>query len=135
VPVTFDSNIYVSAFEFGGVCIKLLEMAQDGVLDVAISPAILAETQRVLQRKFGWPESALANIKTILESCTQMVTPTETISAVQDDPDDNRILECAKASGSNAIITRDKHLLQLESYEGIAIVTVADFLRGQARER
>jgi uncharacterized protein len=64
-----------------------------------------------------------------------MVTPTETISAVQDDPDDNRILECAKASGSNAIITRDKHLLQLESYEGIAIVTVADFLRGQARER
>ena len=129
--VTFDTNIYVSAFEFGGVCMKLLDMAKDGVLDVAVSPAILAETQRVLRGKFNWPESALENVKSILESYTQMVTPTEAISAVQDDPDDNRILECAKASGSDAIITRDKHLLRLGRYEGIAMLTVADFLRGQ----
>ena len=76
-------------------------------------------------------DDALENVKSILESYTRMVTPTEAISAVQDDPDDNRILECAKASGSNAIITRDKHLLRLGRYEGIAMLTVADFLRGQ----
>ena len=43
--VTLDSNIYISALVFGGKPMRLLEMAAEGAIRVAISDAILAEVQ------------------------------------------------------------------------------------------
>jgi predicted nucleic acid-binding protein len=61
------------------------------------------------------------------------VAPTQTLN-VTDDPDDNRILECAVAAGSDYIVTYDKDLLRLGEYAGVKIVTAVDFLqRGMAR--
>jgi predicted nucleic acid-binding protein len=48
---------------------------------------------------------------------------------VKDDPDDNRIVECAVASGSDCIVTGDNHLLRLGEYAGIKMVRVGDFLQ------
>lgn len=53
---------------------------------------------------------------------------TKIIDAVPNDPDDNRVPERAVAAGSETIVTGDADLLQLESYRGIEIVRVADFL-------
>jgi predicted nucleic acid-binding protein len=64
---------------------------------------------------------------------TRRVSSTETLDVVKADPDDNRILECAVAAGSDVIVTGDAHLLQLGAYRGISIMKVADFL-GQARD-
>jgi putative PIN family toxin of toxin-antitoxin system len=41
---------------------------------------------------------------------------------------DNRILECAAQGNADYIITGDSHLLEMKSFGGIQIVTVADFL-------
>lgn len=49
------------------------------------------------------------------------------ISVVVDEPD-NRILECAVTGNAEMIVTGDRHLLDLERYEGIEIVTLAVFL-------
>ena len=50
------------------------------------------------------------------------------------DPDENRIVECAVAAGSDCIVTYDKDLLRLGEYAGIKIVTAVDFLT-QGMER
>jgi predicted nucleic acid-binding protein len=47
--VTIDTNIFVSAFEFGGTPAALLQMATDGEINVAISQAIIDETVRILR--------------------------------------------------------------------------------------
>jgi predicted nucleic acid-binding protein len=60
---------------------------------------------------------------------TRLVHPSQVIDAVPDDPDDNRILECATAAQSNYIVTGDKDLLRLGSYGGIEIIQVAEFLK------
>ena len=57
-----------------------------------------------------------------------LVTPTEVIDVVKEDPADNRILECARAAGSDFIVTGDKDLLRIRQYAGIQIVSVSDFL-------
>lgn len=44
------------------------------------------------------------------------------------DPPDNRVLECAVSAGSDFIVTGDKDLLRLKRYDGIRIVSVAEFL-------
>lgn len=57
------------------------------------------------------------------------VFPTQTIDAVPEDPDDNRVLECAVAAGSRYIVTGDAALLRLGQYSGIQIMRVADFMK------
>ena len=46
--VTLDTNIYVSALQFGGKPMQLLQMGLEGELDIALSQPILDETLRVL---------------------------------------------------------------------------------------
>jgi predicted nucleic acid-binding protein len=58
----------------------------------------------------------------------ERVTPRRRVNAVKDDPDDNRILECALAARADVIVSGDGHLLRLTAYEGITILTPRSFL-------
>lgn len=44
ISVTLDSNIYVSALQFGGIGVRLIGMARSGAIRMDTSEAILAET-------------------------------------------------------------------------------------------
>ena len=57
------------------------------------------------------------------------MTPKMAIEAIKEDPDDNRILECAMESGSELIVTSDKDLLRLGEYGSIRIVTASQLLQ------
>ena len=73
-----------------------------------------------------------------IEAVTEHVTPTATVDLVKEDPTDNRILECAQASKSEYLVTRDKHLLKLKSFGPTKILLAADFLealRAQGQRR
>jgi predicted nucleic acid-binding protein len=50
--VTLDTNIYVSALEFGGVGASLLGMARAGMFRIDVSDAILDELLTVLRDDF-----------------------------------------------------------------------------------
>jgi putative PIN family toxin of toxin-antitoxin system len=133
ISATVDSNIYVSALQFGGIGVRLIGMARSGAIRMDISEAILAETIGVLRDKFGWDGYRLHFARLDLPKFAHIVVPTQTLN-VTDDPDDNRILECAIAAGSDYIVTYDKDLLRLGEYAGIKIVRAVDFLqRGMAR--
>jgi len=131
IKVTLDTNIYVSAFQFGGM--RLLHMAVDGDIEIAVSQPILDELIRVLREKFHWDGYRLNGAKQQLLGLAQLVAPAQTLDVIEDEPD-NRILECAVAAGSEFIISADNDLLRLGSYAGIPIVRAADFLhRGTGR--
>jgi uncharacterized protein len=44
------------------------------------------------------------------------------------DPEDDKVLACAKAAKAEVITSGDSHLLDLKTYEGIPILTVNQFL-------
>jgi predicted nucleic acid-binding protein len=69
-----------------------------------------------------------------LRAITRVVQPTEHLEAVPDDADDNKIIECAVAAGSEVVVTGDEHLLRLGSLRGIKIRRPAEFL-AQGRMR
>ena len=58
------------------------------------------------------------------------VFPQITINLIKDDPDDNAILECAFTAEVEYIVTGDSHLLTLESFKGIKILSPSEFLSG-----
>ncbi len=43
-------------------------------------------------------------------------------------PDDDIFLLCAVASDASYVVTADRHLLALKSYEGIPVITIREFL-------
>lgn len=92
IRITADSNIYISALQFGGKPLRLLEQAIRGEIEIAISPPIVAETLRVLRDKFQLAPEELGEAARYIRTCAQAVEPTETIDAVPSDPDDNRVL-------------------------------------------
>jgi putative PIN family toxin of toxin-antitoxin system len=131
--ITPDSNILISALVFGGNPLHFLELAIGGEVSLFISDAILHETLRVLRDKFGFSEDRRARAERYIDTCTIRVKPSVKIDAIKDDPDDNRILECAEAAGCEYIITGDLDLLRLGKYGEIQIMTVRSFLEQNAR--
>ena len=132
--VTADTNVIISGLNFSGNPRHVLEMAEDGAIHLAVSDAILDEVERVLRRdKFGWPKEEIDKAIRQITRFTEHVEPKQRIDAVKEDPTDNRILECAAASGSDYLVSGDKHLLKLGQYQGIKIVLPADFIQMQGQ--
>ena len=70
--VTLDSNVYLSGFVFGGKPKRVLEMAIDGEIEVAVSDPIIQEVRRHLLGKFGWSEPRAAEaVESIAEFATR----------------------------------------------------------------
>jgi putative PIN family toxin of toxin-antitoxin system len=127
IRATLDSNILISAMEFQGIGSRLIGMARAGTIRFDTSDAIPDETIGVLRDKFRWDGYRLHFARIELWNIANCVSPQESL-AVADDPDDDRILECAVAAGSDIIITRDNDLLRLREYRGIKIMTPDQFL-------
>ena len=128
IRVTAVSNVYISALHFGGPPDRLLDLARSGIIELTISDDILAEVTRVLRDKFGWSKEPLSMAQARIADFTTKVKPDRILDVVKEDPTDNRILECAFTGKSEYLVTRDKHLLKLKSFESTQIIKVADFL-------
>jgi predicted nucleic acid-binding protein len=60
----------------------------------------------------------------------RVVPITGSTRAVEEDPDDDKVIECALVAGASHIVSGDRHLLRLESFRGVSIQTPAAFLTG-----
>jgi putative PIN family toxin of toxin-antitoxin system len=128
ILATADSNIYVSALQFGGVPLQFLNAARAGAFKLAISDTLMSEIRGVLREKFHWSDEMLDEAILGLANFIQIVRPAQMLRVIAEDPDDDRVLECAIASGSQFIISGDNHLLHLAQYKNIQILKVAEFL-------
>jgi len=127
--VVLDSNVIISGFLFGGPPGRILECALAGQIACFTSLPILDEVRDVLQRpKFGLSaEQALTLIEELHDLCV-VVSPARRIRAVDADPDDNAILECAVAADAKFVISGDAHLLDLGRWKHIRILSPLDAL-------
>ncbi len=127
--VTADTNILISGLIYRrGKPFELLRMALGGEINLTISQAIIDETMDVLVPKFNVPLDDLAAYEGVLRQAARTVTPAERLEVIKEDPADHRILECAVTAGSEYIVSGDKDLLRLGSYDSIKILNVSDFL-------
>lgn len=126
--VVFDSNIFVSALAFpGSRADAALQRILDGTDILLVSPAIIDEVLRVLAEKFSRDREELSRVALLLSELAETVRPVERLALLADEPD-NRILECAVAGKAAAIVTGDKAMLAVGQVNGIAIITLHDYL-------
>lgn len=129
MKVVADTNVLVSALTSpGGSPETFYRLAVQRRVNLVSSRPLLVELARVLVSKFGWQpdraEQAVAQIVRIAD----IVEPMERISEIEADPTDNRVLEAAAEGGAEAIVSGDRHLLELGSWRGIRILGPAAFL-------
>jgi putative PIN family toxin of toxin-antitoxin system len=112
--VVVDSNVYISAFVFGGIPRTLLTAAELGAFELCLSPVIRREVERTLGEKFYWERERITIACKPLWALATIAEP-KLIVRIADDPDDDRILECAAAVRAHAIVTGDDDLLRLKT--------------------
>ena len=130
MKLVLDTNIYISAFLWGGKPKEILERAIEGKDEVFISRAIKDEIFEVLKRpSFKVNETAIEALMREIEDISELVIVTERIERLCRDIDDNAIIECAVGAEAEYIITGDNDLLVLKSYRKIKIVNTSEYLR------
>jgi putative PIN family toxin of toxin-antitoxin system len=127
IRVAFDTNILVSALNFGGPPGALLLAASAGAFPLFSSTVLQAELLEVLEMRFDWEPERLTGLQQRLARLWTLVEPSEIVTDCTD-PDDNRVLECALACQATHIVTGDRDLLALDPFRTVRIVQAAKFL-------
>ncbi len=132
--VVLDTSTLISGLLWDGNEATVIEKAESRTIRLFISHHLLEELEAVLKRdKFSnklkgkeyTVEKAVAKIALI----ATLIEPSIKINVVKEDPDDNRILECAVSAEATVIVSGDSHLLNLRNYAGIDIVSTIDFMK------
>ena len=126
--VVIDTNIYISAIFWGGKPREVIDLGRDENMLIFTSSDIEREITEKLRTKFRLDEEETNQIISDFSTFTIPVKITKQTQAVLDDPDDDKFIECAVFCGADFIISGDQHLLRIKEYEGIKILTAAEFL-------
>jgi putative PIN family toxin of toxin-antitoxin system len=127
--VVFDTNILISAvLSPNSKPFQCTALAKRGIVKSVTCQEILDEFQEKLEGKLKYEiERATALVQEVIHY-SQLVTLTNTLKVVDADPDDDMVVECAIIGNATYIVTGDKHLLSLNSYQNVTILKATDFL-------
>lgn len=127
--IVLDTNVFVSGIFFSGPPSRILDAWRDGRIELAVSPDILDEYQRVgneLSKQF--PSIDLSSILGLVTIHAMLFQSPQLPEPVCEDPDDDKFIACAIASNSKVIVSGDKHLLKVADFGGVAIIKPRAFL-------
>lgn len=130
--VVVDTNIIVSALNFGGSPDRVIVFCSTSRARLFLSSFIINETRGVLVAKFGWTLERAAQVLTLLQEQSTLVSPIDRLAIAADEPD-NRVLECAAAAKAHFLVTGDKGLLGLKKIRATKIVTAARFVANEVQ--
>ena len=127
--VVLDTNVLISAFLFpGGAPEEVYRLALEGRIELVTPRPLLAEFGRVLTAKFGWEDRMAEEAVAQVARMAIVVEPTQTVSVVQADPADDRVLEAAAEGKAQVVVSGDRHLLRLGSWRDIRVLDSPAFL-------
>lgn len=126
--VVLDTNTVLSALLWGGTPGQLITIARAGEIVLCSSQVLLDELQGVIHREKFTKSLATRDLRpgTLFDgyaALCQIVQP-QPLTRTSIDPDDDQVLATALAARAHLIVSGDrKHLLVLERFAGIPIVT------------
>jgi putative PIN family toxin of toxin-antitoxin system len=126
-----DTNTVVSGLLYRGSERALLEAARAGRFALYTSAVLLAELADVLPRAKFATRIAAMSVARIVRRYARLATrvvPAQIGPSVPGDPDDDAVLACALAAGADLVVSGDKRLRNLKSWQRIPIVSATDAL-------
>ncbi|MDR0680816.1 MAG: putative toxin-antitoxin system toxin component, PIN family [Dysgonamonadaceae bacterium] len=129
MKLVLDTNIFISAFFWGGNPRKIVERINGSIDLLYITNEIFDEITQVLARsKFNVDKTNIARLINAIKEMSVCITVEGVIKGVCRDSKDDIILECGWCCGADYVITGDDDLLSLKSFRGIEIITASQYL-------
>ena len=133
--LVLDTNTVLSALLWRGTPYRLLETIrkQQPHLQLYSSPVLLEELTEVIARpafsqRFNSIGKTVPEVLADYIEIVELVEPIEVPQVVRD-PDDNHVLACALAAKAEIVVSGDKDLRDLVTYQGISILSATDALQ------
>lgn len=120
--VVLDTNVLISAIFWTGKSKDILNVVRKRKV-VFVTSQVLLDSNKPFQLEENDAERVVRHIKDLAE----IIRVTNRVTVCKHEAD-NRVLECAFCGKADYIITGDKDLLGLKSFEGIKIIKAAGFL-------
>jgi putative PIN family toxin of toxin-antitoxin system len=124
--VVLNTNVLISAVISTGVPHDVVVAGYEGEFQLIVSEATVTEFRETLQKypdRFGLTDEEIRTEVETLQYFAEFVDPDEEVNAVEDDPDDDKFLEAAVAGNAQYLVSGDQHLLTLDSFRDIEIIT------------
>jgi putative PIN family toxin of toxin-antitoxin system len=133
VIVVLDANALASmaVARAGGTLAAILEAWRLRGFDVALSDHIFGELQRALADPYFAARLSAQDVAEYLAFIRATATFTRvavTVQGVATHPEDDIVLATALSAGADYLVTGDKKLQDLGSYQGVIIVSPGAFL-------
>ena len=132
--VVVDTNVIISALiSPAGPPGRIIAAWHRRQITVVVSEAMLVELRDAMhyprvRRRISMTDEELSTVLDDLASAATAIDEPDHVAVLVRDPDDAIFVEAAVAGNADYIVTGDRDLLELGSYEGIRVVTPADFV-------
>ena len=129
--IVLDTNSLVQCIAPHSRYRKIWDSYEEGDYVLCVSNEILNEYEEILERLAGVEVSKYA-IEAILNSPnTLFCAPSYNFHLIEADPDDNKFVDCAVATGATCIVTEDRHFSILDKidFPKVIVVGIDTFLR------
>ena len=131
--IVLDTNVVISAaISLDGHPAKIFELLIREEVENFTTSEIANEIKAVFYRPRIRKILSLVEIDFMITAFVNSSTFIKTlveIKVVKEDLDDNKFLECAVTANANYIISGDQHLLNIKEFQGIKIVSPAQFIK------
>src|SRR6266540_3344363 len=121
--VVFDTNILFSAVGWRGTPYRCVELARAGSIDSFTCDDILDELSEKLVAKRSMALGDARRVCSEIAAFSTKVAIEGILKVVTDDPDDDKVIECAVVANAGYIVSGDRHLLSIMAYGSIQIVS------------
>lgn len=135
IKIVLDTNEYISGvINKQSNPAKIIQAWRRKKVDLIISPSIKEEVERVvrypkIKDKYHITEGRIKRLLNNLEKYAIKMKDQIKVDVIKK-PSDNMFLACAIEGEEDFLITGDnKHILKLKEYQGIKIITPAEFLK------
>jgi uncharacterized protein len=126
MKVILDTNVLLSSLLFSGFAAKVHDFCAIH-FNIISSEWLLDELEEKLLGKFKLSEEQTENFIALLHERTAVIHPFNELPDVCRDADDNHILQLADYIRADFIITGDKDLLVLKSFNKTQIFSPREF--------
>lgn len=125
--IVVDTNVVISGAFFGGPPRKVIESIVSKKIEAYATPEIIDEYNEIVEEMIRRKQGHLQkDIMSYFTAWLKIIEPVAKVEVCRD-PDDDKFISCAIDAKAIYIISGDKDLLDIKEYDGIEIITAADF--------
>jgi putative PIN family toxin of toxin-antitoxin system len=135
IKACLDTNIFVSGFiSPSGLPSEIIDAWRNREFILLTSNEIINEVSKVLnypkiKKAYSLSDTEIEKYLTAISKYSQRMPGELKINVITEDPSDNMFIACAFEGKADFIISGDNHLLSVETYEGIRIITASEFVK------